>query len=181
MVAGDWLAVFSQPLMVLGQYVAAMLMYCWRQPRRNGFSLRIGAVIAASLAFTLIASYVGFVAEPSLMGEWSFVTQIVLFCLLPLVVVALVLVCYDVQLWTAVFLAVAGFATQNVASGFLGVFYVIAGGVGVVHDVESDIIAVYPAVVDWLNPLMGLAFTVASYLVCYHLFAKTLTLSLIHI
>lgn len=175
MVAGDWLAVFSQPLMVLGQYVAALLMYCWRQPRRDGFSLRIGAVIAASLAFTLTASYVGFVVEPRLMGEWSFVTQIVLFCLLPLVLVALILVCYDVSLWTAVFLSVAGFATQNVASGLLGVFYVIAGGIGVVHDVESDIIAVYPVVVDWLNLLMGLAFTAASYLACYHLFAKTLT------
>ena len=109
------------------------------------------------------------------MGEWSFVTQIVLFCLLPLVLVALILVCYDVSLWTAVFLSVAGFATQNVASGLLGVFYVIAGGIGVVHDVESDIIAVYPVVVDWLNLLMGLAFTAASYLACYHLFAKTLT------
>ena len=43
----DFVAVFSQPLVVLFQFVAAMLMYCWRQPRREGFALRMWTVVTS--------------------------------------------------------------------------------------------------------------------------------------
>lgn len=140
----DVVAVFSQPLLVWAQFLISMLMYCWRQPRRENFSLRLGLVVAGTVAFTLVASYVGFVGEPRLMGEWSFVTQMVLFGLLPFVMALLASFCFDVPPWTSVFLTVAAFSTQNIAMGFLGMFYVIIGGLGVVADVESEVIALYP-------------------------------------
>lgn len=124
----DVVAVFSQPLLVWAQFLIAMLMYCWRQPRKENFSLRLGLVVAGTAAFTLAASYVGFVSEPRLMGEWSFLTQMALFGSLPFAMALLASFCFDVPLWTSVFLTVAAFSTQNVAMGFLGVFYVVIGG-----------------------------------------------------
>lgn len=171
----DAVAVFSQPLVVLGQFLVAMLMYCWRQPRREDFALRVGFVALACLLFTLAASYVGFVAEPRLMGEWSFFSQMTLFGLLPFAIMGLVMFCFDVAPWTAAFLTVAGFSTQNVASGFMGLFYVVAGGLGVVMDVESDVIALYPVSVDMLNLAVCLVTAALAYLICWRFFASKLT------
>lgn len=170
----DVVAVFSQPLLVWAQFLISMLMYCWRQPRRENFSLRLGLVVAGTVAFTLVASYVGFVGEPRLMGEWSFVTQMVLFGLLPFVMALLASFCFDVPPWTSVFLTVAAFSTQNIAMGFLGMFYVIIGGLGVVADVESEVIALYPVSVDLLNLVTCILFTAVSYAVCWRLFASKL-------
>lgn len=171
----DVVAVFSQPLVVLFQFVAAMLMYCWRQPRREGFALRMGTVVTGSFLFTLVTAYVGFVMEPRLMGEWSFFSQMTLFGMLPFAIMALVCFCFDVPLWTAAFLTVAGFSTQNIASGFIGMFYVLAGGLGVVSDVESDVIALYPVSVDALNLMVGLVTSAAALLLCWRFFASKLT------
>lgn len=170
----DIVAVFSQPLMVFLQFVIAMLMYCWRQPRRERFALRMGLAAVGSLLFALVAAYVGFVAEPRVMGEWSFFSQMALFGLLPFAIMALVCLCFDVPLWTAAFLTVAGFSTQNIASGFMGMFYVLAGGFGLVSDVESDVIALYPVSVDALNLVVGLVTSGAAFLLCWCLFASKL-------
>lgn len=51
------------------------------------------------------------------------VTQMVLFGLLPFVMALLASFCFDVPPWTSVFLTVAAFSTQNIAMGFLGMFY----------------------------------------------------------
>lgn len=171
----DAVAVFSQPLVVLVQFLLSVLMYCWRQPRHENFAPRLCMVLLGCLAFTLIASYVGFVACLPLMGKWSFHTQMALFGLLPFAIMGLVRVCYDVPPWTAAFLTVAGFSTQNIASGFMGLFYVLAGGLGVVTDVESDVIALYPVSVDVLNLAVGLATLALALLICWHFFASKLT------
>jgi len=164
-----------QPLISAVQLIVAMALFCLHQPRRNRFALRVGFVVVGYLVATVIATYIGFVWEPRLMGEWSFTTQIVLFIFITFVWVALVHFCFDVPKQSAVFLAVAGFSMYHTATGLIGSIIVVAGGAGVLEDVESAAIAVFPLEFDQFIFMLNTIVTVAVYALCYRLFARKLT------
>ena len=165
---------FLSPLFSSFQLMTAMALFCWRQPRRERFGMRAGLVVFGYLAATLIATYIGFVAEPRLMGEWSFNTQMLLFGSLAFMWVGIIYFCYEISIWAAVFLAVAGFSAFHALTGVIGTIVVLAGGAGILQDVESSILAVFPLEINPFVALVNLLATVIVYWLCYRFFACNL-------
>lgn len=119
----------AMSLFTIVQLLFAVWMFVRRQPRRDHFHLRASIVFAGFAIGTVAATWVGFSAVPSLMGEHAIASQFLTFTGVLVVIACCVMFCFDTPMWTALFCCTAGYTVQNLASGCDGLIrLVLAGG-----------------------------------------------------
>lgn len=166
--------VFAQPLLMSSQVVAAMALFCSSAPRRSAFALRAGVSLALYLVGTVVGALLGFILFPQLTTTLSYPAQLVLFSVLPFLWVGIVIFCFDVTVSTAALLVSAGFSAQNIVSGFIGTFYVVAGGLGLINDVSTSVFSDFPLGLSLVELLGQLLVTAGIYLTCWHTLVRHL-------
>lgn len=118
----DWYATVRGPLLLL-QSVIGVAIFAYPLRRRSHFLLRL---VAGLLVGMLLCQ----LAVPLLYGSFHYdsaspVLRVLSMIVIYLIVIALVWLCLDETLWTAVFVASSGYAAQDIAGSFKTVLKVI--------------------------------------------------------
>ena len=121
------LPLLALPLSTMLQMGMALWMFALPLPRREGYAGRVATVAFLTLVGTVVATWVGFVARPELMGRLGSVTLPLVFQLVLLAMPFVVLWCRDTSIWTALWCASAAYSMQNLASGMGELLVLLAG------------------------------------------------------
>ena len=121
------LSMLALPLVTMVQLGLALLLFARPLPEREGYAARVVVTALLVVIGTAVATWVGFVAEPDLMGRYEALTSAITFGLVLVLMPLVVLWCREVSVWTAVWCASAAYTMQNLASG-TGEFLVLVGG-----------------------------------------------------
>ena len=104
----------GQPL----QFGVPTFLIARRQPQRDGFVKRFIAAFALLLAFNLVASVVVWIGMTNdAFADYRNIINAVAYTLYLVVLVQLVLHCFDTSVWNALFCATSGYTIQNLGSG----------------------------------------------------------------
>ena len=109
-------------LVTMVQETVAMLLVAWRLPHRSRFGARMALVAAVTVAGTTLATWVGRVVVPELMGSLYYRTMICMLLVSVAVSVPLTLWLFDASLWTALTCVALGCTLQSLVSGIEGLW-----------------------------------------------------------
>lgn len=168
------LETLEYPLFTAFQFLIAMALFCWRQPRRKGSAYRVAAALAAYIVGVVIFTWVGFSEMPELMTDYALPTQIATFVMIFFVWIAIILICFDIGPMHAAFLGIAGYSTQNLADGVNGIASIILGEIRQNQPVAVDGFVAPPTVMTFEGFVIGIAVTVCVYLLIWVLFTRKL-------
>ena len=169
------LETLETPLFTAAQFIAAMLLFCWHQPRRADFARRMAASIAAYIFATILFTWVGFSSRPELMTTFALPTQIATFVLVFFVWAAIIFFCFDVSRSHAAFLGVALYSAQNLADGLIGLIEVMLGELRNNQPVPVDGFVASPSAMTLEGVIISAVVTVIVYLLMWFFFARRLT------
>lgn len=116
----------AMPVLTIAQLGMALWMFARPLRKRDGYAERVTLVALAALVGVLLATWVGFVAEPDLMSRHGILTAGITFDVVALLMPAVVLWCRRTSVWTAVWCASAAYAMQNLASGMGELLFLLA-------------------------------------------------------
>ena len=97
--------------------VLAVWLFARMLPRREPFAGLSAAVLAGVASLATAAVLLGFSIFPTIEGDNSFFVAILQFVAVLGAAVALLMVPYDVSIWTSLFCCSAGYALQSLAGG----------------------------------------------------------------
>lgn len=146
------IGLFVDSLLTMAQIALALWLFARRLPQRPHFSARAVAVAVLIVAGALVGTWVGSVLSPELTGPYAIRTQFLLFSLILLACTTAVGLLYRASLWTSLFCATAGYTTQNLASGALGLYLLIVRSASPAwgNSVAKYVVAVGSTVVIYL-------------------------------
>ena len=118
---------YINPLFIAAQFIAAMWLFSRNQPRRENFYSRVVFFLAAYLAGTVYATWLGQVGSPSLMNEDALWSQSLAFIIVVIAWVIIIYACFDITFISAAFIAIAGYSAQNLADSAVDIARLILG------------------------------------------------------
>ncbi len=114
-------------------------LFCRTYPARQHFAVRAVLSIGGAAALYLSGAMFG---STMLTSDWwsstFYFSQLCAFVGLLILYVALVMVCYDISVWNALFCCTAGYTVQNLASGLHGFVMILCGLAGVAVEPSSS-------------------------------------------
>lgn len=129
------------------QLIVPLALITMHLPRRRHFTLRVATVLASLACLAIVPLATGLVTGLDVIQSFIvFSTLLVIFVLCTLFV-------FDVQPWTALFCATAGYTLQNIASGLTVLLQIVATGrvAGLLDEPFASIVGVGVPVVVYLG------------------------------
>ena len=114
-----------EPLLTAVQILGAILLFAYKHPKRERFGLRVAILAVCVAAFAVVGTWVGTTVIPALSTTYSMPTQFVLFSLILVAAAPILMLLFDVSVWTALFCSTAGYTLQNLTSGLEGMVALI--------------------------------------------------------
>lgn len=157
-----------ETLCTIGEILLCIWLFCRPYEKRAHFLLRATLSAVGAMSLYCAGAWLGSFAI-EIRQETFFFSQFAAFVGLLVLCVLLVMLCYRISIWNALFCCTAGYTVQNLASGLHGFAMILLGYAGVKSmPSTSGIIAIDPAVT--LVSLVVTSVTVIA--TCYVLYVR---------